>query len=347
MKKYICILLILTLSLGCKNESKKQKKNDATEANEEKSKAQNELITKLTLDETFETTDVRRYGVFPDKDLGTHPSTGNKKMDELLNLAGLGVKLTFPQGIYKTVLNLSNKKDIELNFDNAVFTGAILIYGAAENYAKNITLNGELISYNTLSISYADKIKIDRLIIRNNKDLNISGYNSTGCNIYTGTMSLYMNYLEIEGTGSDGDQYRYTPAALMIHGKVPVPNDILINQAIIKSSDRHGAYLSGKFIEIEKINIQSYAQGKIDNMIPIAYTVGGDEKKITGVWLNDFEDSRIEALQIDTSNSPKATDAIYLDSGDITFPSVISKAELKGNKITVRKAEATNVEISE
>jgi hypothetical protein len=289
---------------------------------------------------------VRRYGIFPNQGIGTHPLTGNKKMDELLNLAEQGVKLTFPKGLYKTTLDLSKRKNITLSFDKAEFTGAIIIKGQSDNITKNITLKGTLISYSSFFVSFTDNVKVDRLIIKNDKSVNISGNNSSGCNIYTGVESLYINYLRIEGTGSDGDQYNYTPAALMIHGKSPAPNDILIKQAIIKSSDRHGAYLSGKIIEIEKITIESYAQGKIENMIQIAHTINGDEKKITGIWLNDFENSIIEDLTIDTSNSPKATDAIYLDSGDSAFPSEISKVEIKGNKTDIRKVETTNVEIS-
>ena len=346
MKKYIFSTLIVVFALSCKSETK-DTKEEPSEPKVETNSDQEALIGQLTLDDTFDVNDVRRYGVVPDKGIGTHPTTGNKKMDELLNLAEQGVKLTFPKGIYTTVLNLSNRKDIELTFENAEFTGAIIINGKADDKARNITLNGDLASYSSLTTSFVDKVKIDRLTIKNDESLNISGHKSSGCNIYTGTMSLYINYLEIEGTGSDGDQYRYTPAALMIHGKSPAPNDILIKQAVIKSSDRHGAYLSGKLVEIEKLDIKSFAQGKIENMIPIAYTISGDEKKITGVWLNDFEDSRIEDLQIDTSNSPRATDVIYLDSGDGTFPSIISKLELKGNNTTIRKAEAANVEISE
>lgn len=346
MNKYVCTALIIILTLGCKNEPKTQS-DDVVDSKKETNSVQDSLISKLTLDNTFGINDVRRYGVFPDQGIGTHPNTGNKKMDELLNLAEQGLNLSFPNGTYKTVLDLSNRKNVQLNFENAVFTGSILINGTSTNNVKNITLKGKLISYGSLSTSYTDKIKIDSLYIKNDKEQNISGLESSGCNIYAGTLSLYIDYLEIEGTGSDGDQYRYTPAALMIHGKSPAPYDILIRHARVVASDRHGAYLSGQFIDIETLNIQSFAQGRIDNMIPIAYTANGDEKKITGVWLNDFEDSKIDNLQIDTSTSPRAIDAVYLDSGNATFPSLISNLELKGNNVKIRKVEATNVEILE
>lgn len=346
MKKYLFFVLIIMISLSCKNEKKAQQEQN-TEPNLKANNEKELTISKLTLDDSFEKNDVRRYGVFPNEAIGSHPNTGNKKMDELLNLAELGVKLIFPEGIYKTVLNLTDRNDIEITFNKAVFTGAIIINGKADKIIKNITLNGGLGSYSSFASSFADKIKIDSLFIKNNEEINISGYKSSGCSIYVGTQSLYISYLEIEGTGSNGDQYRYTPAALMIHGKSPAPNDILIKHAEIKASDRHGAYLSGNFIEIEKLNIRSFAQGHIDNMLPIAYTSTGDEKKITGVWFNDFENSNIGVLEINTNTSPKATDALFLDSGDPLSPSIISKLKLNGKNVKIRKVEATNVEIIE
>ncbi len=343
IKHIIYLVLILFTILNCKKDNKTSNKAGIEET---VSSTKDSLISLLTLDDSFKTNDVRRYGVFPGKGIGTHPTTGNKKMDELLNLAENGVELTFPKGTYKTVLIISDRKNISLNFEEAAFTGAIQVVGTTENVVKDINLKGTLASYSSFFTRYADKIKIDSLILKNDKSINISNFNNTGCSIYTGTLSLYMDYLKIEGTGSDGDQYRYTPAALMIHGKSPAPNDILINKAEVESSDRHGAYLSGKYIEIKKLDILSYGKGKSDNMIPIAYTQAGDEKKITGVWLNDFEDSAILDLTINTSGT-NITDALFLDSGDSTLASVISKLTIEGPNKKIRTAEATNVKYTQ
>ena len=234
---------------------------------------------------------------------------------------------------------------IKLNFEKAAFIGAILINGTSEEKLKNINLTGTLLSYSSLSSKYNDGVSIDSLIIKNDKTINISNLYSTGCNIYTGTLSLRINYLEIEGIGSVGDQYRYTPAALMIHGKSPSPEDILIKNAYIKSSDRHGAYLSGKFIEINNLFISSVGLGEIENMPKIAYSKSGDEKEITAVWLNDFEDSNIGDLHINASSSPKLSYALFLDSGDVNFPSTVAKVHLTGKNNEVKRSPATNVDV--
>lgn len=305
------------------------------------------LIDALTLHPEFEINDVRRYGVFPDKTLGNHPNTNNTKITELLTLAESGLELYFPEGVYKTNLDLSNRTNLKMRFKKAAFTGAVLITGTEQKYAEKITLKGTLISYSSFFSKFVNDVQIDSLIIKNKETINISGYKSTGCSIFQGTTSLYCDYLEIEGTGSDGDQYRYTPAALMIHGKSPAPNDILIKTVKISSSDRHGAYLSGNLIEIDSLIIDTYAKGMIKNMIPIAYTTLGEEKEITGVWLNDFENSIIENLYVNSASSPKATDAIYLDSGNLIKESVIYNINISGDKQNIRKSKTTNVKVHE
>ncbi|TXE19085.1 hypothetical protein ES692_04305 [Psychroserpens burtonensis] len=335
--------VFIMLLIACKSESKPEK-NLIIEASDPKMDLA-VLINELTLEDKYPQNDVRRYGVFPDLTVGNHPKTGQNKMNEILNLAEMGLELNFPEGVYKTVLNFSNRNGVKLHFDKAAFIGAILINGTSEQKIKNINLTGTLLSYSSFSSTYNSGVAIDSLIIKNDKTINISNLNSSGCNIYIGTFSLSINYLEIEGIGSVGDQFRYTPAALMIHGKSPSPEDILIKHANIKSSDRHGAYLSGKFIEINKLFITSVGLGEIENMPKIAYTKPGEEKEITAVWLKDFEDSNIGDLHINTSSSPKLNYALYLDSGDINFPSTVSIVHLAGKNNEVKRSPATNIDV--
>jgi hypothetical protein len=307
----------------------------------------NELIDRLTINSNFSVNDVRRYGLMPNQTLGNHPKTKTKIIDEVLNIAEQGQELKFPTGLYKTSLILSNRSNLKLNFDNASFSGSIIVNGTKEKPINHINLKGRLISYSSFSCSFVDDISIDSLIIKNNKDLNISKLESSGCNIYSGTTSLYIDYIEVFGTGSGQQEYRYTPASLMIHGSSPKPYDILLKDVIIYASDRHGAYLSGESIDIENLNINSFAQGTIETLQPIASTTIGDEKLYTGVWLNMFENSVINKLLINTETSPLAVNTIYLDKGDNAFPSYVHKLEIKGKNGKTKIHPQSNVTLPE
>lgn len=345
MNKLLYILIISLLFSSCKNETEKKSENKTIEQKEESELSK--LIETLTVDDKFNIEDVRRYGLMPDMAVGSHPKTGNKIVDEVISLAENGQKLNFPSGYYKTALNLSQKSNLNLNFEGAFFSGAIIIKGEKDNPSMNIKLKGKIGTYSTFSSSFIEDVTIDSLIIKNDKEKNISKIESSGCNIYSGTLSLYVDYIEIEGIGSESDQFRYTPAALMVHGKSPEPYDIFLKEVVIRSSDRHGAYLSGSSIDIEKLKIMSYGKGKISNLLPIAYTELGDEKKVTGLWLNNFNGSNIDNLEINSENSTQAVDAIYLDKGDANFVSNIIDIKLFGNKKEIRKNPATNVRISD
>ena len=343
----IKIFLFLCFIFSCKGEEKKNDKPTQNKPEVKLNGALESFIDTLTIDDSYSIDDVRRYGLMPDKTIGAHPKTKKPIIEQIISLANKGQELNFPKGYFKTALNLSDASGVKLNFNNTEFSGGIIIKGTKDSPVENIDLNGKLATYSTFSCSFIDNVSIDSLIIRNYKEKNISKIESSGCNIYTGSTSLYIDYLEIEGTGSDSDQFRYTPAALMVHGKSPEPIDILLKEVLIKSSDRHGAYLSGNTIDIEKLKIESYGQGKVVNMLPIAYTKRGDEKKITGLWLFDFNNSTINDLEINTQNSPKAVDALYLDNGDGNYISNIFDLNITGNRKNIRKSQATNIKIAE
>ena len=342
----VVTLLVFLIFMGCKEEkNNNQDVNNIGDLEQPENKIKS-IIDSLTVDTTYHINDVRRYGMLPNKGVGVHPKTKKKIIDEIIRLAEYGQYLEFPSGYFKTPLILSGKSDINLRFNKTVFAGGILINGTEASPSGKISLKGNVSTYSTFNCSFVDDVSIDSLSIKNNKEYNISGMESSGCNIYNGTKSLYIDYLEIEGTGSESDQFRYTPAGLMIHGNSPKPYDVLIKEAYIRSSDRHGAYLSGNFIEIDTLKINSYALGTIDNLQPIAYTKSGDEKKITGLWLNRFNNSTINNLVINTEVAKKAMDAIYLDVGDSDSPSHVYNITLTGTKKGIRKAEATNVNLN-
>jgi hypothetical protein len=66
------------------------------------------------------------------------------------------------------------------------------------------------------------------------------------------------------------------------------------------------------------------------------------------VEINSKQEALINELTL--NDSFKLDDVrrygIFPNQGDSAFPSVISKVKLKGNETVVRKAEATNIEIS-
>ena len=95
-------------------------------------------------------------------------------------------------------------------------------------------------------------------------------------------------------------------------------------------------YVFNILIILIVFSCKNKAKSTIENtMPPIVEVNSKQEALINKLTLND-------SFKLDDVRRY----GIFPNQGDSAFPSVISKVKLKGNETVVRKAEATNIEIS-
>lgn len=337
MKKYILIAIIFSITLSCKENKDVEHKSTEPSYNIG-------LEQKLSVNKDYSIGDVRRYGVMPDQGIGVHPVTKNRILDELVNLANTGVELVFPEGYYKMHLDLAKANNATMVFNDAKFSGAILINGTKDNNIKNVTLKGKIGTYHGLSTRFINGLELDSIILLNDKSKNLAKFNNTGANFYVGSKNVECKYLQVDGTGSNLEVYRYNFAALAIHGKTPPPENLNFKNILINSSDTHGAFLSGKDIIISNIIIKSFGDGTSKYLNPINFTTKGEESQFSGIWLNDFNYSAIDNASINTSiKKSKIINALYLDKGNLKEESEIVKLKIIGDNKTIKLDKNTNV----
>lgn len=322
--------LTLTLLVSCKSDSSKEIKKQE-QVNNETSQS---IELKYAIDQSYEIGDVRRYGIFPEKGLGNHPVSGDNSLETVLKLAeSEGITLKFPKGYYKYGLSIVGKENITMEFDDAVFGGPINIMEKDGKKSSDIQITGRLTSYFRFFVRNSEDILVEDLIISSNKDKNIAKERSYGCDIYAGAKNIYIQSLTIEDMGSDNDTFKRARAALQVHGWNNNPEYLEIEKLHIKSSDRHGVYLTGNNHVIHEVSIDKFGVGNINNIQDLDDT-NVDEKetfKITGLWLNKCNDCLIGSAVVNTNDS-KGEHAIWLDEGDRSKPSIINKIKLIGGE---------------
>lgn len=296
--------------------------------------SQGDLIQLYTLNDSFPINDVRRYGVFPNKEIGTHPVTASSKIQVVLDLAEAGINLHFPSGYYETGLLIDSRSNINLYFDDAVFAGVIHITNDNGCSSKNIYLKGKISTFDRFGIYHSENIELDTLICKNDPAKNYYKTEGRGCHIYVGTKNLRMKYLEIEGMGS-GKGGANNHAALSIDGWKNNPQGVVINKVLIKSSDRHGIYITGFDHKIDEIEILNYGMGNSQNMSLMQDAKRGEEKEFTGLWINRCYNTFLGEISIheETSNGSYS---IFFDEGDTECPVVIKKLTVTGSTIKTK-----------
>ena len=120
--------------------------------------------------------------------------------------------------------------------------------------------------------------------------------------IYEGVEELKINNLVISDLGSgDMPEYERVHAAFLATG---APKDIMINKLHIKSSDRHGVYLTGEDHAIEEIIIDKFGLGNIKNMANMPDVIYQESaRELTGVWLSRCNNSLIGSIKVNTLDS--------------------------------------------
>jgi hypothetical protein len=317
--KIIAILLInITVSCSYSQKRKEVVLNRNSEINEKD----------LVVDSLYKVGDSRRYGIYPDSlNNKLHPKTGKPLIVSLLDFAETNnVTVRFVKGYYGLNLILDSRKNINLDFNKAEFN-LLHITNEGGTPSSNINLKGSLTLYDRFGTYYSNNITADTIIVKTDTIKNLSKSKSRGCHIYKGTDNLYIKYLKVEDLASGDVRYQNNHAALAIDGLRENPTNITIDETYIISSDRHGAYITGRNNVFNKIVIFNYAQGSTDNMTGMQDSTVGEEKKLSGLWINRCNDCIFNDVEVRTKDSKKAY-VLKLDEGTITQPTFINVLKL-------------------
>lgn len=325
--KTVLILIVVMIGFySCKNEKTKNSQSGNTSTKE----AFND--SSYVLNPSFPVGDVRRYGVFPDSTfVNTHPFTKQSKLETILDLAeNYGIEMQFPQGFYNFPLIIKGRKNIILNFKSAELGGIVQIIENDSIASEKISFKGNLTTYGGFFSRKSNDIDINSLAIKSNIEKNINSIESKGCNIYVGSKNISINNLTIDGVGSKGEPFKYTPAALAIHGWNDNPINVQIKNIHIISTDRHGIYITGKDHLIGDVVIDKFGIGSSEGMDGMQDAQKGEEKDFKALWVNKCYDSFIENITINTKDS-KGRYIAHFDAGDMERPFTIGKFRVVNN----------------
>jgi hypothetical protein len=280
--------------------------------------------SKYVLDDSYPFGDARRYGVTAEDARKGHPQTGKNRLTTALDIAEIsGEEISFPSGYYGMNLTLDNRENLKLKFDNSEFH---LIHITQINDSlkkpKNIKIGGTLIVYERLGLTEAQNIELDSVIIKSDISKNLRNTRSKGCHIYHGCKNIKINYLEIEDFGSGDKSYQYNHAALAIDGWNNNPENVQIKKVHIKSTDRHGIYITGKDHLIDEVIIDKFGVGSSVDMAPMQDAEKGEETEFKALWVNKCYDSFIEKITINEQDS-KGKYTAHFDYGDKSKPFTI------------------------
>lgn len=318
MKKLSLILLLVSIA-SCKN-------NQSTQELETKTKKEVYVDSIYTLDEAFEIGDVRRYGVLPGKGIGQHPKLLKDKLQVLLDISEVGIELFFPKGVYDRTFNIDGRNGVQIVSDSAIFTGAINIKNS-----ENVKINGVIQSLTQFYTQEANNIKINTIITKTDSIIKGNSIRSTGCSIHGGSKNITINKVIVEDLGSGSEQYKYIKAGFIIHGHNNEPSRIKVDTVIVKSSDRHGVYLSGDEVDIKFLHIQKFGVGSSENMAKMEGGIEGEQLDFSGLWIKNCYNSFINEVVIDIENS-KGKYIFNFDIGEEFRPTIIDKLTINGLK---------------
>ncbi|MFY0603973.1 MAG: hypothetical protein JXQ93_08485 [Flavobacteriaceae bacterium] len=346
----IVLLLILITFVSCNNTSvnvDKKKQEIQQEKPQEISYKEKELV----LNDSFDIGDVRRYGIFPDSSFTyTHPVTNKPKITSVLDLAEqTDLEIFFPKGFYNMALILDGRENLKMKFDHAEFDMILIKKGVnKKKNLKSITLKGTIITYDRLGITEAQNIRIDTVYIRSDITKNKRKLRSRGCHIYYGSKDILIKHLEIDDFGSGGEKYKNNHAALALDGWRNNPENVTIHKLHIKSSDRHGIYLTGKNHKIDEIIIDQFGVGDDIGMSGMQDAGEIEHKLFSGIWINRCYNSSITSLTINAGAS-KGFFTANFDEGDSLRPTIIDKLEIIkiDRKLPIRFAKNTGVIVKE
>lgn len=298
--------------------------------------------TDYVIDDSFIESDVRRYGLTLNNTNKIHPKSGISFLETVLYIAEkTNIEMVFQKGYYNANLVLNKSKDLNLRFNESEFSLVHIVKQDSISTPKNITLKGTLICYASLGIVESSDIEIDSIILKTNLRKNLWGKRNTGAHIYKGAKDIKINYIEIEDTGSGDEFYKNAHAALVIDGATNQPENVQIKKVHIKSTDRHGIYITGKDHLIGDVIIEKFGVGSADGMSPMQDAQPGEEKEFKALWINKCYVSFIENIEINEKDS-KAKYTAHFDAGDKTRPFTIGNFKVINDNPKINILEEEN-----
>lgn len=273
-----------------------QKRSTISIPFEEKTVAFDESM--FVKDSTYTIGDVRRYGL--------HPNNRNSqdKFKDIIQLAEQGIKINFPKGYYPINMDFKGVSNIDLNFNEVVIGGSLTITEEEKVLSSYLKFSGELTVLDKVFIRNSNNIVFDSLRVCSDTLRNIHHKKNRGVSIYVGSNDIKFKNLEIYGTGGDRDEfYKYTAAALQIHGWNDNPERIVIDKLIIRNAGRTALYLTGKDHLFKKVIVKNYGFGEIEGMFGLDDASPGTEREFAGVWVNKCNDCTIDSLDISNNRS--------------------------------------------
>lgn len=338
------VVIVFCFFISCK-QTKEIKEESSSESIETIDNGTSQEELNYVLVDSFPVGDIRRYGIKIGGGDPKHPYTKELTTQSLFELAEKEkIELFFPKGFYNFGLYFKGVKNVIIKFDDAEFAGPIYITEDKDKEeSSDIEFKGTLSTYYKFFSRNCSDITIENLIIKSDITKNAAGLRSMGCDIYGGSNYISFKNLVIEDLGSGSEKYGLSRAALQVHGWNNNPMGLSIDKIHIKSSDRHGVYLTGKEHSIGQIIIDKFGVGDINDTRGLEDSDEGEYKNITGVWLNRFTNSQIDKITINTKGS-KGKYAIWLDAGNIGEPSIIGELVLNGGdrELPIFADEITN-----
>jgi hypothetical protein len=330
MKKLIFFIILLNFLLSCKSKSK------SNEIIIEKPILDNLVDdSSFILDKTYSKGDVRRYGIYPNKTIS------HQNLKNVLLLASKGLPIVFPEGYYETNLVLDNIANVNFTFKNATITGGINIV----NYSNRINFSGKLMVLDRLFVKESSNISFDSLIVKTNTIFNIRHNKNRGVSLYAGSKNISFKFLIIENTGGTKEEfYKYTAAALQVHGWNNNPKNIYIDDLQISNAGRTALYLTGTGHKISKVKILNYGLGSSKNMFGLEDAAPGHEKEFSGAWINKCSNCEIDSLEI-INDLNKGRYNLRLDQGKYHEPTFIFNIHIDGktNNMRIKSNKLTNI----
>jgi hypothetical protein len=330
--KQFCLVFGLILFISCVDTEESIGIIEPTEN-------RNVVDSEFIIDSTYTKGDVRRYGVFPSKDVST------KYLNNVLYLANQGLPIYFPKGYYNTSIVLKKNSNVTMQFDEVVLGGGFQIIDEDNQASHFIKITGILTILDKLFIRQSNNISFDDVILISDTIQNSFNQKNRGVSIYVGSKNIKFNSLTIIDTGGDPTEYfKFTAAALQVHGWNNNPENILINHLNIKNTARTAIYLTGNNHQINNVTVSNFGLGSNENMFGLDDASSREEIEFSAVWINRCNSCEIDSLTINSTYN-KGQYSLRLDEGKYHEPTYINNIQLnnKAKELPIKDDKLTNI----
>lgn len=299
----------------------------------------NVIDKEFIFDSAYTKGDVRRYGIFPNK-----PVSG-EHLNNVLYLANQGLPIQFPKGYYDTSIVLKKASNISLHFGEVILGGGFQIIDEDNQESQFIKITGTLTILDKLFIRQSNNISFEDVLLISDTIQNIYKQKNRGVSIYAGSNNVKFNSLTISDTGGEPTEFfKYTAAALQIHGWKNNPENILVNILSLNNAGRTAFYLTGNNHQFNKVTVSNFGLGSNENMFGLDDASPGEEKEFAAVWINRCNSCEIDSLSINSTFN-KGKYSLRLDEGKYHEPTFVNNIQFNNNgkQLPIKDDKLTNI----